>query len=104
MYEKNPVPLAVHFVPIALTFGITNQGKTVLMDPTYNEESVLEGSVTIVLNRQRELVAVSKAGGAVVQASTILNCQQQALNCVEEMVKKIETIVQADLDKRKAFK
>ncbi|EPZ35929.1 Ribosomal protein S5 2-type fold domain-containing protein, partial [Rozella allomycis CSF55] len=103
IYEKNPVPLAIHFIPISTTFSIFDNG-IVLVDCTSIEEKIQLGQLTITMNRQRELVAVSKAGGAMISVNTYLQCQQLAVAEIDELIDRIELFIKSDLESRRKIK
>lgn len=83
-FEKHPVPLTIMHFPFSCTFAFSStsvgegddqSGDTkmedssitpkdlVLCDPSYMEEKALDGCMTIVMNRQGELIGAIKAGG-----------------------------------------
>lgn len=72
-FERHPVPLTVMHCPLPITFAfLSNElveddeseaAPFIVTDPTAVEEKALDGCMTIVLNRQGELVAAIKAGG-----------------------------------------
>ncbi len=50
-----------------------------LVDTTLVEEGVREGELVVTVNKHGELCQVAKMGGAVVDAVTLLNCTNVAL-------------------------
>lgn len=75
-FDRHPVPLTVMHCPLPVTFAFLNNDNEednedsntqpapfIVADPTAVEEKALDGCMTIVLNRQGELVAAIKAGG-----------------------------------------
>lgn len=48
--EREPTPLALHHVPVCVTFGLFQQGSVVMLDPTDREEAVMDGRITYTLN------------------------------------------------------
>ncbi|EDR23438.1 exosome complex exonuclease RRP45, putative [Entamoeba dispar SAW760] len=59
--ERKPVPLAIHHIPITVSFGITDSGVP-LLDPSEREESVCKSRLTIAINKEGEVCAVQKSG------------------------------------------
>lgn len=75
-FDRHPVSLTVMHCPIPVTFAFLGNhidgndresdaevSPFIVADPTAMEEKALDGLMTIVLNRQGELVAAIKAGG-----------------------------------------
>ena len=48
------------------------------MDPTFLEEQVHDGDMTVVVNAHRELCTISKAGGAPLSVDQIMQCAEVA--------------------------
>lgn len=66
MFEKHPVPLSIHHFPASVSFALylSSEGKILgLIDPTNLESSAQDGCVTMVLNRQGEIIYLNKPGG-----------------------------------------
>lgn len=59
--ERKPVPLAIHHVPVTITYGITSDG-TPLMDPSDREERECKSRLTIAINREGEVCGLQKSG------------------------------------------
>lgn len=77
--EREPVPLPVHHVPLAVTFALFGAGKpyeadTVALDPVKREEVASGGSLSFAFNAQGEVCGVYKAGGLPVRCETFLEC------------------------------
>ncbi|KAJ3330064.1 Exosome complex component RRP45 [Blyttiomyces sp. JEL0837] len=87
--EKNPIPLSVHHIPICITFGFFEGGESLVVDPAFIEEQVLDGDMTIVVNTHRELCTLSKAGGALLTTEQVLNCAEVASTKAAEMTELI---------------
>uniref|UniRef100_A0A0E0F525 Ribosomal RNA-processing protein 43 n=1 Tax=Oryza meridionalis TaxID=40149 RepID=A0A0E0F525_9ORYZ len=64
--------LTIANVPFSLTCAL-HKGN-VLADPTAEEESIIETSVTIVLDSSDQIVSIQKPGGAVTSMTTIKEC------------------------------
>ncbi|CAN7062305.1 unnamed protein product [Brassica oleracea var. botrytis] len=76
--EREPVPLIIHHLPIAFTFGFFNKGNIVVMDPTYIEEEVMCGRMTVTVNANGDICAIQKPGEEGVNQSVILHCLRLA--------------------------
>ncbi|KAK9042585.1 hypothetical protein V6N11_017652 [Hibiscus sabdariffa] len=59
---RDPVPLIVHHLPIAITFGFFDE-RVMVIDPTHNEEAVMAGRMIATINANGDICAIQKAGG-----------------------------------------
>ncbi|KAI1315646.1 hypothetical protein EDD11_000539 [Mortierella claussenii] len=98
--QRNPVPLSIHHIPICVTFAFFDNGSHMIVDPTYLEEQVKEGDMTITLNVHKEVCALSKAGGISMDVDQILQCSKIAVVKVAEITAQIEAALAADAKKR----
>uniref|UniRef100_A0A804M362 Exosome complex component RRP45B n=1 Tax=Zea mays TaxID=4577 RepID=A0A804M362_MAIZE len=60
---RDPLPLTIHHMPIAVTFAYFGEGNIVVLDPTYKEEAVMGGRMTAIVNSNGDVCAIQKAGG-----------------------------------------
>ncbi|KAL6046303.1 3'-5'-exoribonuclease [Balamuthia mandrillaris] len=88
--EREPVPLSIHHVPICVTFGFFQQGQYLVVDPSWKEEQVMEGRMTVILNTHKEICGVQKGGGTPLDLDTILRCNNIAAVKVAELSSAIE--------------
>lgn len=75
-YERHPVPLSLHHFPLSVSFGIfqeSNGNQVGLVDPTNLEASTQASSISFVMNRQGEIVHMSKPGGIAFNSEFLLN-------------------------------
>lgn len=61
--NKEKRKLTINNIPVSLTCILHKN--YILADPTSEEESVMETSVTVVLNSSGELVSLYKSGGSI---------------------------------------
>ncbi|KAI8388656.1 ribosomal protein S5 domain 2-type protein [Radiomyces spectabilis] len=94
--QRNPVPLSVHHIPICVTFGFYANGELMVVDPTYLEEQVQEGSMTITMNIHKEICTLSKAGGIPLEMDQVLRCSQVALVKVTDVTEQIQKALADD--------
>ncbi|OAD81394.1 hypothetical protein PHYBLDRAFT_25590 [Phycomyces blakesleeanus NRRL 1555(-)] len=94
--QRNPVPLSVHHIPICITFGFFDNGEYLTVDPSYLEEQVKEGDMTITMNIHKEICALSKAGGIPLEMDQVLRCSQIALVKVTEITEQIKKALEDD--------
>ncbi|WCJ28914.1 Exosome complex component RRP45B [Euphorbia peplus] len=92
---KEPLPLIIHHLPIAVTFAFFNSEHTMVVDPTHHEEAVMGGRMTITANANGDICAIQKAGGEGVMQSDIMRCLRLASRNAESLTKKIKDAVEA---------
>ncbi|CAI0541843.1 unnamed protein product, partial [Linum tenue] len=92
---KDPLPLIVHHLPIAVTFGFFSTEYTMVVDPTHSEEAVMGGRMTVTVNASGDICAIQKAGGVGVPQSEIMRCLRLASDKAESITKKIKDAVEA---------
>ncbi|CAH2063376.1 unnamed protein product, partial [Thlaspi arvense] len=93
--EREPLPLIIHHLPIAFTFGFFNKGTIVVMDPTYVEEAVMCGRMTVTVNANGDICAIQKPGEEGVDHSVILHCLRLASSRAAATTKIIREEVEA---------
>lgn len=91
--DKEPLPLSIHHIPVAISFAIFEDGQIIIVDPNYKEELVMEGKITFTLNSHREICAVQKSGGIPLSLDQIIQCSRIAAVKAEE----ISQIIQSSL-------
>ncbi|CAI0541400.1 unnamed protein product, partial [Linum tenue] len=92
---KDPLPLIVHHLPIAVTFGFFSTEYTMVVDPTHSEEAVMGGRMTVTVNASGDICAIQKAGGVGVPQSEIMRCLRLASDKAESITKNIKDAVEA---------
>ncbi|CAN6485794.1 unnamed protein product [Victoria cruziana] len=92
---REPIPLTVHHLPIAVTFGFFGDGEIVVIDPTYKEEAVMGGRMTVTINANGDVCAIQKAGGQGVLQSEIIHCMRIASVKSVDITNKIRNAVEA---------
>ncbi|KAF8412754.1 hypothetical protein HHK36_000724 [Tetracentron sinense] len=88
---KEPLPLIIHHLPVAVTFAFFGDGNIVVIDPTQNEEAVMGGRMTATLNTNGDVCAVQKAGGE----GVIMQCLRIASVKATDIRSKINSAVEA---------
>ncbi|CAN1319011.1 Exosome complex component RRP45B [Linum perenne] len=91
---KEPLPLIVHHIPIAVTFAFFSTEHIVAVDPTHSEEAVMGGRMTVTVNASGDICAIQKAGGLGVPQSDIMRCLRLASRNAESITKKIKDSVE----------
>ncbi|KAI4373660.1 hypothetical protein MLD38_011763 [Melastoma candidum] len=92
---REPLPLTIHHLPIAVTFALFDDEGTLVIDPTHLEEAVMGGRMTATLNTNGDVCAIQKAGGVAVPPSVIRHCLRIAATKAGDMTSKIKEAVDA---------
>ncbi|KAG2224154.1 hypothetical protein INT45_000169 [Circinella minor] len=100
--QRNPVPLSIHHIPICVSFAFFDEGQLLVVDPTYLEERVKKGDMTITMNIHKEICALSKAGGIPLELDQLHRCSQIALIKVTETTEQIQKALETDKAARKS--
>ncbi|KAI3951475.1 hypothetical protein MKX01_018591 [Papaver californicum] len=100
---KEPLPLIIHHLPIAVTFGIFGDGNVMVIDPSHNEEVVMRGRITATLNATGDICSIQKVGEGVMQSS-IMQCLRIAKGKADDITTKIRSAVEEHCVERAARK
>ncbi|XP_030951611.1 exosome complex component RRP45A-like isoform X1 [Quercus lobata] len=92
---REPLPLIIHHLPIAVTFAFFSNESTVVVDPTHYEEAVMGGRMTATLNANNDICAIQKAGGEGVLQSVIMQCLRIAGQKAYDISTKIKNAVES---------
>eukprot|EP00873_Tetraselmis_striata_P022747 jgi/Tetstr1/443011/TSEL_031071.t1 len=87
---KEPVPLTIHHIPLAVTIALFEDGTTVAVDPTFKEEATMTGQLTCVLNKQEELCSLQKRGGVGIAPEMVDHCISVAAQKVADLTEQLE--------------
>lgn len=90
--EREPIPLPVHHIPVAVSFGLfkakqLGDDDVAVLDPTRREEFAAAGAITIACNAQGEVCAVYKAGGLPISPNVVVRCAEIAEGRARELTK-----------------
>ncbi|PPS13608.1 hypothetical protein GOBAR_AA06965 [Gossypium barbadense] len=91
---RDPLPLILHHLPIAITFGFFIDENVVVIDPIHNEEAVMAGRMIATVNANGDICAIQKAGEGVSQR-VIMQCLQLAITKAADITKQIKAAVEA---------
>ncbi|KAJ3552956.1 hypothetical protein NM688_g3881 [Phlebia brevispora] len=95
--ERAPVPLAMHHTPYCFTFAYFPDPATqAILDPSYLEQRLSAGLLSIALNAQRELCVVQKAGGVPLAPDEIMRIIDVAVGKAKETDKLVEDRLRED--------
>jgi exosome complex RNA-binding protein Rrp42 (RNase PH superfamily) len=67
-----------------------------VVDPSYLEEQVKEGDMTITMNIHKEICALSKAGGIPLEMDQVVRCSQIAQVKVADISEMIQKALEED--------
>eukprot|EP00892_Ulva_mutabilis_P009677 jgi/Ulvmu1/7081/UM033_0142.1 len=87
--EREPLPLTVQHVPIAMSFALFVSGDVAVTDPTREESASAEGSMTLVATEHGELCGVHKVEGCATSPDVIMRCVRLAISGVPDLAKDI---------------
>jgi len=106
--EKEPVKLTLHHKPFTVTMGYThahagdeNGAKLLILDPTRREEKVAAGSISVAINKHREICAMHLAGESELNSQQILSATKIAAEKVVQIQDTVEKAVKSDDRARK---
>ncbi|XP_017608739.2 exosome complex component RRP45B isoform X1 [Gossypium arboreum] len=91
---REPLPLTVHHLPIAISFGFFSNESILVIDPTHNEEAVMGGRMTTTVNANGDICAIQKSGGEGVRQRVIMQCLQLATSKAASITKQIKDAVE----------
>jgi exosome complex component RRP45 len=99
--EREPVPLSWLHSPFCVTFNFYgDEGDIVLLDATLLEEQLRVSSCTISLNKHGEICQVAKLGGTPVEALSVIQCANAALQKVKELSTVLDQRLAEDAKRR----
>lgn len=112
MNERQPVSLSILHVPICISFSFFNpddnetnlkgdlNNEIAIMDATLKEELIRDGSLIITINKNRELIQLSKNGGLPIDAMTLMDLSKHAYNIAERFTDKIKAVLKEHEEQR----
>lgn len=110
--EKQPVPLSILHVPICVTYSFFNPGEKeenikgllnqeiAIMDANMNEELRRHGSLVITMNKNRELIQLSKNGGLPIDSTVLLELAKNSLETTDRITEQIKQLLKNDEEER----
>ncbi|KAK9817867.1 hypothetical protein WJX72_003394 [[Myrmecia] bisecta] len=84
-HVKEPLPLSIHHLPLAVTFALFQEGEVLAVDPDLKEEAGAAGRLTVVMNTHQEVCALHKVTGGGVSKEQLLRLLRIASVKVEEL-------------------
>jgi len=101
--ENETVPLSVHHIPVSVSFGLFNDNNKAIaiIDPTEREEQVMDGSISIAINKFNEICGIQKGGGAGLTSEELFKLIGIASERANEITGKIVKAVESSREKNK---
>ena len=102
--EKAPVRLTLHHKPFTVSFGYVDDhagSKCIILDPTRAEQHVLDGTISIAVNKHREICALHLSGQSELAPQKILETVKTAVGKVSELQQLIDGGIKKDDKLRK---
>ncbi|KAL7981953.1 hypothetical protein Chor_001010 [Crotalus horridus] len=99
--ERDPVPLSIHHMPICVSFAFFQQGTYLLVDPSEQEERVMDGLLVIAMNKHREICTIQSSGGIMLLKEQVLRCSKITGVKVAEITELIQKALENDKKVRK---
>ncbi|XP_045807942.1 exosome complex component RRP45A-like isoform X1 [Trifolium pratense] len=97
---REPLPLILHHLPVAVTFGFFSNENLVVLDPTYHEEAVMTGRMTATLNANGDVCAIQKPGEQGIFQHIIMHCLKLAHVKAGDITAKIKDAVEKHNNER----
>ncbi|XP_027361116.1 exosome complex component RRP45A-like isoform X2 [Abrus precatorius] len=98
--QRDPIPLIIHHLPIAVTFGFFSNENLVVIDPTHHEECVMTGRMTATVNANGDVCAIQKAGGEGIYHRVVMHCLKLAHVKAGDITTKIKDAVEIHNNER----
>ncbi|CUM67760.1 uncharacterized protein PRCAT00005465001 [Priceomyces carsonii] len=110
--ERQPVPLSILHIPICISYSFFNpdnkeanlkgdlNNEISIIDSNGKEESVRDGSLVVTVNKNRELLQLSKNGGLPIDALTLMDLSRKAYSIAERWTDKIRQTIKRDEEER----
>lgn len=85
VHEREPLPLTIHHIPFAVSFGLFADGDVVLTDPIREELEASHGSITVLMSEHGELCGIHKVEGCPVSPDVAMRCVRLAGECAKTL-------------------
>lgn len=105
--ERQPVPLSILHIPICISYLFFNRysdlqtnikgnlnDEIFLIDGNLSEELLSHGSLVITLNKNRELIQLSKNGGLPIDANILMQLSLKAMTIVEKLTDLMKDVLE----------
>lgn len=105
--ERQPVPLSILHIPICISYLFYNRyndlqtnikgdlnDEIYLIDGNLAEELLADGSLVITLNKNRELIQLSKNGGLPIDANILMQLSLKAMGIVDKLTTLMKDVLE----------
>ncbi|KAF8335980.1 ribosomal protein S5 domain 2-type protein [Cantharellus anzutake] len=103
--ERAPLPLAIHHIPICVTFAFFEDSANPVVDPTHLEtvlsSSRLHIALTHLSSTSPTLCVLQKAGGLPLSEAELKKCVDVAISRAKDLAEWLEAAIAKDWEKRK---
>uniref|UniRef100_H2YHK9 Exosome complex component RRP45 n=1 Tax=Ciona savignyi TaxID=51511 RepID=H2YHK9_CIOSA len=99
--EKNPLYLTMHHMPFCASFAFFQGGEYMVMDPTLNEERVMDGKLMLAVNNHKEVCCLQMSGELQINKEKILTCTNMACVKAQKFSDLVIKSIENDREKRK---
>lgn len=89
-HEKEYVPLNIHHMPLCITFAFFHGNDCIAVDPTHQEEAVMDSKLIMGLNRHREICTIQFTGGVTLKVDQVMRCCNIALVKADQIIKLVQ--------------
>lgn len=100
-HDRDPIPLALHHIPIAITSVVTPYN-TVVIDPTLAEMAASSSAVTVAVSLEGQVCNLRKLGGSPVSYEIVKECIGNAQALASQISSVMDAAMAEDEAKRKA--
>ncbi|GAB5364880.1 hypothetical protein AAMO2058_001008100 [Amorphochlora amoebiformis] len=92
--QRQPVQLAMHHIPIIISFGIIAEDESLVMiDPNRKETTVSTAELSFTVNKHKEICGIHKIGGTPLNPNKILKYANVAIENATAITEKIEKLL-----------
>ncbi|CAL1279380.1 unnamed protein product [Larinioides sclopetarius] len=98
--DREPVPLNLHHMPIAINMALYGQGTNIVMDPTEAEERIADGCYIVGMNAHQEVCFIHRRGSLMLPEDTIEKCIKSAVVRAQTVTQTIRAALDDDAYKR----
>ncbi|KAJ6777656.1 EXOSOME COMPLEX COMPONENT RRP45A-LIKE [Salix koriyanagi] len=97
--EREPLPLIVHHLPVAITFAFLGSEGKLVVDPTHSEEAVMAGRLIATINSAVEAYSTERALRKIKRHPTVAGIVSVAGSDVKEQNKTVEQVGGSELSR-----
>lgn len=108
MEDRQPVALSILHVPLCVSFLFFNPSgieetvkgdasdELAVMDATFEEEVARDGSLVVTLNKNREILQISKSGGLPIDAVVLMDLCRQAYTVTADLTDRVKELLKSE--------